>query len=186
VFDQGTSSFVETRQFANTETYGIEFEGVWSPVEWFDVSSTITWQDSEFKGFDFDSVNDQGELVKNSFSGNRPVRIPETALRLKPTVHLLDSRLRVFAEFQYFSDRYADAANSVELPEYHVWNVGASYNINDSLQLTFNGTNLTNELGLTEGNPRSGSFNSTDAGLSTFLARPIFGRALRASISYNF
>jgi hypothetical protein len=44
--------------------------------------------------------------------------------------------------------------------------------------------NLTNEIGLTEGNPRSG-FNQSSNG-SLFYARPILGRNATAALSYRF
>jgi hypothetical protein len=51
-----------------------------------------------------------------------------------------------------------------------------------SLQLV--GDNLTDEAGLTEGNPR------TDVGAggigSIYLARPLFGRSFQASATFRF
>jgi hypothetical protein len=45
--------------------------------------------------------------------------------------------------------------------------------------------NITNEVGLTEGNPRSGFAEGT--GLSgAFYARPILGRNLLLSLTYDF
>jgi hypothetical protein len=46
--------------------------------------------------------------------------------------------------------------------------------------------NITNSLGLTEGNPRAGELASSDVGANTFIARPILGRAYRAAFMYRF
>jgi hypothetical protein len=50
------------------------------------------------------------------------------------------------------------------------------------LQLT--GDNLTDEVGLTEGNPR------TDVGAgaagSIYVARPLFGRSFTGSVTYRY
>jgi hypothetical protein len=46
--------------------------------------------------------------------------------------------------------------------------------------------NVTNSLGLTEGNPRLGEVQNADAGANTFIARPILGRAFRVSLMYRF
>ena len=59
--DPLTGSFVTERQFADTETFGLEFEGFWTPVELFELSATFTWQDAQFEDF--------------AFSGNQPIRI---------------------------------------------------------------------------------------------------------------
>jgi outer membrane receptor protein involved in Fe transport len=65
-------------------------------------------------------------------------------------------------------------------------NASARYNLTDQVTLFAEGENLTNEIGLTEGNPRSGQFVSGEAGSRYILARPIFGRTLRASVVYKF
>ncbi|MGH8222958.1 MAG: TonB-dependent siderophore receptor [Woeseiaceae bacterium] len=185
VVDPLTGDFTEQREFADTETLGIEFEGFWSPVDLFELSATFTWQDAQFKNFAFNELSG-GVLVPVDFSGNLPIRIPEVAISIKPTVVFLDGRLRVYSETQFFSERFGDAANSVELPEYTAVNAGATYFVNDATEITVSAHNITDETGLTEGNPRAGQFTSGDAGNVFFLARPIFGRSIRASIAYRF
>jgi hypothetical protein len=49
-----------------------------------------------------------------------------------------------------------------------------------------NGTNLTNSLGLTEGNPRMGSFDAGGMNARYFLARPEFGRTVRATYRLSY
>lgn len=185
IFDSATNSTSTQREFAKTETLGLELETVWSPTELFDIAATITWQDAEFKDFEFNQIDEQNNVTQVSFTGNRPIRIPDFAMRLRPTLNLLDDQLRLYLEYEYNSDRYVDAANSRILPEYSVWNIGASYQLDDNLRLIFSGKNLDNEIGLTEGNPRAGQFTSTDTG-SVYLARPIFGRAFTLSVKYEF
>jgi hypothetical protein len=48
------------------------------------------------------------------------------------------------------------------------------------------GANLTNEIGLTEGNPRAGQFISGDAGARYYLARPVLGQSWRAAVTVRF
>jgi hypothetical protein len=43
------------------------------------------------------------------------------------------------------------------------------------------GTNLTNEIGLTEGNPRAGQFISSEQGAQFYL-----GRSFRVAVLYRF
>ncbi|HEV9037942.1 MAG TPA: hypothetical protein VGQ51_15005, partial [Puia sp.] len=46
--------------------------------------------------------------------------------------------------------------------------------------------NLTNSLGLTEGNPRAGEIESAEANSYIFLARPLLGRSFKVSLRYKF
>ncbi len=45
-------------------------------------------------------------------------------------------------------------------------------------------TNLFNEVGLTEGNPRAGAIVGVQE--TAFQGRPIFGRRVRASLTFTF
>ena len=78
------------------------------------------------------------------------------------------------------------AANSVKLPSYRVFNAAARFDVNRALTLHVNLDNIDNEIGLTEGNPRSGQFLSGDAGARFHLARPILGRSVRGAVTYRF
>jgi outer membrane receptor protein involved in Fe transport len=77
-------------------------------------------------------------------------------------------------------------ANSVVLPHYDVLNASARFSITDHFDLYGYADNVTNSLGLTEGNPRAGELQNADAGANTFIARPILGRAFRLALMYRF
>jgi outer membrane receptor protein involved in Fe transport len=124
--------------------------------------------------------------VPFDFTGKRLLRVPEVAFRVIPGFNFLENRLRVQFPIEYYGDRYADAANTVKLPSYHVFNIGVRYDVNRRVSIHLNGENLDNEIGLTEGNPRSGQFFSGDAGARFYLARPILGRSFRGAIAYRF
>ena len=185
IFDTATNSFRQVTAFGGSETVGLELEGELRPVPWFDIGAALTWQDPQFKNFKFSDIV-AGQPVVRDFGGKQLVRVPQIGARLVPGVNLMDGALRAQAEIEYYSDRYADNANTQELPAYTVVNASARYNLTDQITLYANGENLTNEIGLTEGNPRSGQFVSGEAGARYILARPILGRTLRAAITYRF
>jgi outer membrane receptor protein involved in Fe transport len=106
--------------------------------------------------------------------------------RVVPGVNLLNGKLRLQVAYEYEGERYVDTANSVRLPSYDVWSASARYDVSQHCSLYLYGDNLTNSLGLTEGNPRAGELQSADAGANTFIARPILGRAYRFAIMYRF
>lgn len=171
--------------YGDTETLGLELEGSIRFTEMFDLGVAATAQSPEYHTFDFTEIVN-GEPVQRDFGGNQLIRVPELSLRGVAGVNLLGDALRGELVVEYFSDRYADAANSVELPEYTTLGLNVRYQATQRLAVQANGSNLTNEIGLTEGNPRAGQFISGDAGAEFFLARPILGRTVTASVTYAF
>jgi len=185
IFNTATNSYRQVTAFGGSETVGLELEGELRPVPWFDLGAALTWQDPQYKDFKYSDLVG-GKPVVRDFGGKQLVRVPQIGARIVPGVNLLDGALRAQAEIEYYSDRYADNANTQKLPAYTVLNASARYNLTDQITLYANGENLTNEIGLTEGNPRSGQFVSGEAGARYILARPILGRTIRAAITYRF
>ncbi len=185
VFDPATGGFTMRTVFIKTETDGIELETSVRPTPWFDVSATATFQRPEFGDFRI-TQNVNGAPVAFDFTGNQLLRVPEISFRIVPGFNLLGTRLRLQFPIEYYSDRFADAANSVELPSYYVFNAALRYEINSQFTLHANIDNIDNSIGLTEGNPRAGQFQSGDAGARYYLARPILGRSYRAALTYRF
>jgi outer membrane receptor protein involved in Fe transport len=185
VFNLNNSTSTTQQLYANTRTYGLELEGGFYPFDWFDVTLSGTLEHPEYDGLVYtDKVNNAPVL--RDFDGNRLIRVPKTSLRIVPGFNLLDQRLRLQASWEYEGGRFVDTANSVVLPSYDVLNASARFSVTDNMDLYGYVDNVTNSLGLTEGNPRAGEVQSVDAGANTFLARPILGRAYRVSLMYRF
>jgi outer membrane receptor protein involved in Fe transport len=185
VYNPATGGFTQRTVFVGTKTDGLEIEGNVRPVRWFDFAASATFQKPEWRNFRI-TQNVNGQPVPFDFTGKRLLRVPEVAFRVIPGFNFLENRLRVQFPIEYYGDRYADAANTVKLPSYHVFNIGVRYDVNRRVSIHLNGENLDNEIGLTEGNPRSGQFFSGDAGARFYLARPILGRSFRGAIAYRF
>lgn len=185
VLNPVTGVFTSRTAFTDTETIGLELDGEWRPTDWFDMRFNATFQQPEFQEFVFTELV-SGAPVTRDFSGNRLLRVPEESYRLIPAVNLMNDALRLELDVQYYGDRFTDAANSTTLPAYTILNANIRYDLSERIALYLNGTNLTNEIGLTEGNPRAGQFESGDAGARFYTGRPELGRAVRASILYRF
>jgi outer membrane receptor protein involved in Fe transport len=201
-FDQATNSFVSRTEFASTETYGIEFEGTVRPTPWFDASFNVTLQDPHLGRFIFNErvgkvagacplpadINTAGSdcLRPRDFTDNQIVRTPKISLRATPGVNLLDGRLRAEVDLQYYGKRFSDLANTLIIPDYFLLNAQVRWNVTDNVTVYAYGTNLTNEIGLTEGNPRAGQFISGEAGSRYYLARPELGRTFKAAVLYRW
>lgn len=185
VFNPVTGGFDSRTVLTDTKTLGLELEGAWYPSEYFDLSFSATWQDPKFGALTNSRIVDDAVVV-DDFSGNQLLRVPRSSFRLVPGVNLLDGRLRLELDLERYGDRFSDAANSVVLPDYFVVNANARYDFNTQLSLYLYGENLTNEVGLTEGNPRAGQFISGEADSPFFVGRPIFGRSYRLALLYRF
>jgi catecholate siderophore receptor len=185
LFNPATGGITQRTVYIKTEAEGIEIEGNLRPVRWFDFAATATFQKPEFGDFRVSQVVNNQPVALN-FTGNRLLRVPEVSFRVIPGFNLLGHRLRVQFPVEYYGDRFADAANTVKLPSYRVFSAALRYDVTRQLTLHVNVDNLDNEIGLTEGNPRSGQFLSGDAGARYFLARPILGRSYRGAVTYRF
>lgn len=185
VFDINTGASTVQQGYADTKTYGLELEGGFYPVDWFDVTYNATFQEPKYKGLRYTQIVD-GAPVLRDYVDNQLIRVPKASVRVVPGVNLMGGRLRLQVAYEWEGKRYVDTANSVVLPSYHAINASASFAVNDALTLYAYADNLTNSLGLTEGNPRAGELQSADAGANTFLARPLLGRALRLAAMYRF
>jgi outer membrane receptor protein involved in Fe transport len=160
---------------AATRTRGIEIEGQVQPLDSIDVRFSATFQDPKYQDF-------SGSVLDNT--GNRIRRIPKTIARITPTWHFMDKRGQLYLTYSYFGDRFSNDENTIELPKYSKVDAGVIFDVNNSFSFQVSGDNLTDEVGLTEGNPR------TDLGAAgigaLFMARPLFGRSFQGSVTYRF
>jgi outer membrane receptor protein involved in Fe transport len=171
--------------FINFQSTGADFETVWRPMHAFELKVSGVVQHAE----DVDIPS--GLLTTNGVvNGDQPARMPDVQIRAQPTVYFDQPGAEYFAHSSayllatYYGQRYGDVANTQVFDSYTNWGAGISTNITKWLTLDVVGDNLGNALGLTEGNPRGGSNLSTRAGY--VLARPIWGRNVKVSVTYHF
>jgi outer membrane receptor protein involved in Fe transport len=176
---------IQQTVYTDTRAYGVEFEGIVRPAPWFDFTLQATVQDPTFRNLRFNE-NRGGTLVPRDYSGNQLLRVPKLALRATPAVTLLDGRFRAQMDVEYYTKRYADAANTQQLPAYTVLNASMRFNLAERIALWAYGDNLTNTIGLTEGNPRAGELTSGQANDQLFIGRPILGRNFRLAVDFAF
>jgi len=184
-FDPASGALVERAVYASTRTYGIELEAAVDLAAGFGLRVRADLQRPRFRDFRYGVVEDGGVVIRD-ISDNHLLRVPDTTLHIMPVWDSADGRLRLQLPVTHFSARYADAANSLRLPAYTVVGFNAEYRFNDALRLRFVAENLTNEIGLTEANPRAGQLENAEADAGIITARPILGRHVRASLRYEF
>ncbi len=157
----------------NSKATGLEFELALRPGYGFEIAATGNFQDAKYKDF-------------QQFSGNRVERAPKFQARLTPSWQTQTGlgQLRAFATFSHVGERFADQTNTLKLPAYRTLDAGAVFAMDNGLEVRLTGTNLTNKVGLTEGNFRVPGQGVGQDGV--FLARPLFGRAYELSVGFQF
>jgi outer membrane receptor protein involved in Fe transport len=168
--------------YGDTNTKGVEFEATIRPVAWFDLHASWTYQDSRFS--DFVYTNSAGQLT--DYSRHRLNGIPENTFRITPGLTLFGERLRLQADVNYNGQLYTDVANSVSLPSYVSVDVQAQVNVTPQLQFQLIAQNVTNTLGLTNGNPRAGTIDNSEAGQAVFIGSSLYQRNVRGAVTYRF
>ena len=167
----------------NTVASGVEAEVVFQ-AKGLRLALSGTYQDLQYKDW-IQNVDTDGDRIPDTqlnFDGNQIQRIPELYFSFKPEYRLYDA-FHVGAVIQYFGDRFTTPANDQMLPAFTQINLNAGVQVAPNLTWEATISNLTNSLGLTEGNPRSGLLSSQDP---YFYARPIFGRSAITTLSYKF
>ena len=160
---------------AETRTRGIELEGEFQPIDALGIRFSITQQDPTYEGFSGAAAGNTGNVIR---------RIPKTMARIMPTYIFMDGAARAYFTYTYAGKRYANDENNIELPKYSKLDAGVMFDVGGNWTVQVTGDNLTGEVGLTEGNPR------TDAGSggigNIYMVRPLFGRSFMGSVTYRW
>ncbi|WP_165799524.1 TonB-dependent receptor [Sphingomonas oleivorans] len=172
-------SLVSQSAKAAAESKGVEVEFSLTPAPMFELAFGGNYQDISYSSFAGTDANGAFD-----FSGNRIVRQPKMTASIRPTLHLLGNAVDLYSQIQYTGSRFVDVANTIKLPSYTEVSLGANWRVTDRLSAQIIATNLFNEVGLTEGNPRAGAIIGTNE--AAFQGRPIFGRRVRGGLSYSF
>ncbi|GFE85496.1 TonB-dependent receptor domain-containing protein [Steroidobacter agaridevorans] len=164
------------------KVYGIETEASYRPSRAFELAGNLTYQRPRQRDLQEQVYGNLGD----DFNGKLPGRVPEWIARVTPTVFFDVGPVpaTIYANVSYAGRRYVDALNSTELPAYTTVDLGATAQIG-SAQLQAVVTNLTNEVGVTEGNPRVDGLTGQGTD-EVIFGRPIFGRTVRVVATWNF
>lgn len=157
---------------------GVELEGQIRPVDNFAIAFSGTWLDAKYR--DFFAGGGTVDL-----SGNRVQRQPKWQWRVTPSYDIEfggDGKVSLYSTFSYVGDRFSDTANTQSLPHYFKIDAGVTVDVNKALTFAVTADNLTDKVGLTEGDPRT----LGQTGGEVVNARPILGRSFRFSAAYKF
>jgi len=156
-------------------SYGGEFETVAKIVKGFSVNLTATLQNATY------IVKAEEEFDPNyRVNGNEVKRIPNLYFVFRPTYEFMG--VKIFGTASYIGERFSDEINIDILPRFMSFNAGVSYKYK-SYSFLIHAQNVTNSIGLTEGNPR---VIENTTGNELRMARPILGRSVIAFVAYQF
>jgi outer membrane receptor protein involved in Fe transport len=181
--DAATGTFISTPFVSQTESYGLELEGSGRVGPVFEVLANLTLQRPRLENL---TQLGTGQPIAG-VDGNQIRRIAEVLGSITPILNLslFDRPTQIYATVYHQGRRFVDNANRTELPAFTTLDAGMIYDAGDKLRVQVVGSNLTNEVGLTEGNPRVDTL--VGQGTSTAIyARPIFGRTFRVSMTYRW
>ncbi|HEY2339299.1 MAG TPA: hypothetical protein VGH75_02065, partial [Steroidobacteraceae bacterium] len=121
-----------------------------------------------------------------SINGAPILRQPKWQGRVTPsyTIPWSSGDLTAFVTYEYVGQRYQDQTGLQPLGTYYMLGAGVVANIGNHWQLRVQGTNLTNQIGLTEGNARKTGQATGISGV--LLARPIEGQEINFTAYYKF
>ncbi|TWB68718.1 outer membrane receptor protein involved in Fe transport [Nitrospirillum amazonense] len=166
----GSGSLIN--EIYGSEAWGAEFELAVRPVTNLTVSFRGTYLDAKYQD-------------NPTFNGDQVLRQPKFQFSIAPSYEIpLDwASLRLFGTYTHVGDRYGDPNNQQPLPAYDTLDLGVSAEF-DRYTVQLTGTNLTDELGITEGNARVVGSGTSSSGV--FLGRPLFGRSIHLSAAAKF
>lgn len=148
------------------EAYGVELDVAYYADNGFSVTVNATVQETEI-------------TASPTNQGNEAQRQPGWQVRLTPSYDFMlgDVESTVYATIFAVDDRFGDNGNTVVLEGYEQIDLGWNVFLSEDLELQLNVQNLTDEEGLTEGDPRNPSSPN---------GRYILPRNATFSVSYRF
>lgn len=175
VVNNTTGAISTVISVAGSRTWGAEIEGAFRPIDRFAINFNATAFSARYRNIDSGVANG----VQNGF---KVARQPDIQTRVGPsyTVPFNGGEATLFGAYSHVGSRFSDIQNLQKLPAYDTLDLGASVKL-DKVELQVTANNLTNSLGLTEGNAR---IIGTTGG--SVIARSIFGRSFQATAVYRF
>jgi len=152
-----------------TRTFGVEIDGGLH-VSGFSLNLIGTYQNGE--------ITEAAKAPETV--GNKIWRQPDFQFRLAPSYDFPLSNTitaTIYGAIRYIGDRWDSRDNVFKLKSYSKLDLGVDVSTSGGLTFNVSGDNLTDDHGLTEGDPRDPSSAN---------GRPILGRSVRFSVGVNF
>jgi outer membrane receptor protein involved in Fe transport len=168
-------------------TKGINFDTVIKPFAHASIAFTGDYMDGHYTHSAACTPYTQQDGLPGcaSLNGMQLQRQPKFQFRLTPSYDLPAAwgDLKLWLTYEYVGNRYGDLIEQQPLGNYYDLSFGVSANVGPHWQYSLQGTNMTNQIGITEGNSRLFGFASAGG---VILARSIEGREVNLQVKYRF
>jgi len=188
-YTQTTAAGAPTGQtlIYGSESKGVNFIGAWTPGN-FRFEVVANYLDGKYT--DFDACFPYTNVVTGNgcapVQGQQLQRQPKERYMLTPSYRfpLPSGDIQAYVTYTYVGDRTQDQSCLQQLGKYNTWDVGITANLFDHWQFSLRGTNLNDELGLTESNSRIFGVAAGTGGV--LLARPLEGKEINFQAKYHW
>ncbi|MBT8066868.1 MAG: TonB-dependent receptor [Gammaproteobacteria bacterium] len=174
--NDGSGNVVEVVNLQSTEALGIEASGTYHLNEMWSLHGNITLRDSEF------TKSENADVLGKELR-RQPLEMINFGARFN--YNNFDAALM----YNFHGDNYANDSNSVKLDSYNLVRLEAGYTFEfddgQTLRVSGNVFNLTDDQGISEGSPRQGNAQS-GAPAQFFVGRPILPRRMMLRVTYDF
>ncbi|MDF3020519.1 MAG: outer rane receptor protein [Steroidobacteraceae bacterium] len=171
-----------------SESKGVNFIGAITPGEHFRFQVVANWLDGEYT--DYDACVPYSNVVTGPgcavIEGKQLQRQPKLRYMLTPSYEFGwgSTELSAYVTYTHVGDHTQDQSALQQLGSYQTWDFGITADVNENWQLALRGTNVTDELGLTESNSRI--FGAAAGAGGVLLARPLEGSEINFQAKYRF
>ena len=169
-------------------THGLNFIASVTPLTGLNIRLVGDYMDGHYTDYtgciQYTDINGNAQCA--GIDGAPLQRQPKWQFRLTPsyTVPAGWGDVTGFVTYEYVGQRYEDIAGLAPLGTYYMLGAGLIANVGSNWEFRIQGTNLTNQIGLTEGNARV--FGAAVGLGGLLLARPIEGREVNFTAKYKF
>lgn len=176
------------QSFYGANTHGLDLNATWSPIENLKFTLVGDYMKGHYSHHNacspFIDVNGSTQCI--NFDGKPLARQPLVRYMFTPSYILPTSwgSVMAFLTYTHVGPRYQDQSGLQPLGTYNTLDGGVVADVGANWEFRLQGTNLTNEVALTEGNGRVFGVNTGVGGV--LMARPLFGREVFVQARYKF
>jgi outer membrane receptor for Fe3+-dicitrate len=176
------------RLIYGSESKGVNLIGAITPIENFRFQFIANYLDGEYT--DYSACVPFSNVVTGDgcapIEGKQLQRQPKLRYVLTPsyTLPLGFGDIEAYVTYTHVGDHTQDQSGLQQLGSYYTWDFGVTAHVGDNWQFAVRGTNVTDELGLTESNSRI--FGVAAGAGGVLLARPLEGSEINVQAKYQF
>ncbi len=184
----GAGTPVGTPLIYGSDSKGVNFIGELTPIENLSFQLVANYLDGEYTDYDacIKYVDINGNDACAPIEGQQLQRQPKLRYMFTPSYRFVFGwgEVLTYVTYTHVGDHTQDQSGLQQLGSYHTLDFGVTADVGANWQFNLRGTNVTNELGLTESNSRIFGAASSEGGV--LLARPLEGREVNLQAKYSW